>query len=108
MAFDDGSVASVQYLANGHATYPKERIELFFDGKVIRIDNYRKLAAWGVAGLQSRWPQSQDKGHAALAAAFVEAVRSGGPPPIPQDELLEVSEWSIRAGDLAVRGGGTA
>jgi hypothetical protein len=37
----------------------------------------------------------QDKGQAACARAFVEAVREGGPSPIPAAELLEVSRVSI-------------
>ncbi|MBC7789368.1 MAG: bi-domain-containing oxidoreductase [Anaerolineae bacterium] len=108
IGFEDGSLATVQYLANGSRSFPKERIELFFERKTIRIDNYRKLSAWGIGGLATRWPRAQDKGHAALAAAFVNAVRSGGKAPIPLAELLEVSEWSIRAAELAVSGGGTA
>lgn len=106
LRFRDGSVASIQYLANGNQGFPKERVELFFDGKTVRVDNYRSLQAWGVDGIATRWPQSQDKGHAALAAAFVSAVRSGGPSPIPVAELLEVTEWSIRAAALAATGGG--
>ncbi|HEU4564644.1 MAG TPA: bi-domain-containing oxidoreductase [Gemmatimonadaceae bacterium] len=108
LAFADGSVATIHYLANGHRAFPKERVELFHDGNVIRIDNYRRIDAWGIQGLATRWPKAQDKGHAALAAAFVEAVRSGGAPPIPVEELLEVSEWSITAGELAAAGGGSA
>lgn len=108
LAFADGSVGSIQYLANGHKGFPKERIELFFDGKVIRIDNFRRLEAWGIDGLATRLPQRQDKGHEALAAAFLRSVRDGAPPPIPVEELLEVSEWSIRAQELAAVGGGEA
>ncbi len=102
IAFEDGSIATIAYLANGPRTFPKERIELFFDGKGIRIDNFRRLESWGVPGIANRLAQRQDKGHAALAAAFVAAIRGGGPDPIPADELLEVAEWSIRAGALAV------
>ncbi|MDQ6828097.1 MAG: hypothetical protein M3081_04445, partial [Gemmatimonadota bacterium] len=57
---------------------------------------------WGVPGIANRLAQRQDKGHAALAAAFVAAVKGTGADPIPADELLEVAEWSIRAGALAV------
>jgi predicted dehydrogenase/threonine dehydrogenase-like Zn-dependent dehydrogenase len=108
LGFADGSIATIHYLANGHRGFPKERVELFFDGKVIRIDNFRSLEAWGVPGIATRLPRSQDKGHAALAAAFLAAVRSAGEPPIALEELLEVSEWSIRAGALAAAGGGHA
>jgi hypothetical protein len=39
----------------------------------------------------------QDKGQKACAAAFVRAVESGGPAPIPLDELLEVARVTIEA-----------
>lgn len=105
LAFDDGSIASVQYLANGDKSYPKERVELFHDGRVLRIDNFRRVESWGMK-VGQRFAHAQDKGHAALAAAFVQAVR-GGQPPIDLEELLEVSRWSVRAAALARRGGGS-
>jgi len=94
LAFEDGSIASVQYLANGPGAFPKERVELFWDGKGLRIDNFRSMKGWGVKGI-SGWPgRRQDKGQKALVAAFVEAIRGGGVGPIAHDELLEVSRES--------------
>ena len=45
-----------------------------------------------------------DKGHAAEIAAWHAAVKSGGPAPIPLDEVLEVSRWAIRAAEQARSG----
>ena len=106
LSFADGSVATIQYLSTGARDFPKERIELVVGGRIVRIDNFRKLEAWGVEGVASRWPSAQDKGHSALADAFVKSVRGQAAPPIPPDELLEVSRWSIRAAELARQGGG--
>jgi predicted dehydrogenase/threonine dehydrogenase-like Zn-dependent dehydrogenase len=108
LGFSDGSLASIRYLSNGHRAFPKERVELFANGAVVRIDNWRTMRGWGVGGLTTHLPHAQDKGHANLVAAFVRAVRGEGPPPIPPDEILEVSRWAIRAGELASRGGGVA
>jgi predicted dehydrogenase/threonine dehydrogenase-like Zn-dependent dehydrogenase len=108
LGFADESIASIRYLGNGHRGFPKERVELFADGAVVRIDNWRMMRGWGVGGLTTHLPHAQDKGHAALAGAFVRAVRGEGPPPIAPDEILEVSRWAIRAGELASRGGGVA
>ena len=108
LGFADGSIASIRYLNNGHRAFPKERVELFADGKVVRIDNWRTMRGWGVDGVTTRVPHQQDKGHAALAAAFLFAVRERGGPPIAPDEIIEVSRWAIRAGRLAARGGGVA
>lgn len=108
LGFADGSIASIRYLSNGHRGFPKERVELFADGSVVRIDNWRTMRGWGVPGLTTHLPHAQDKGHEALASAFVRAIRGGSPPPIPLEEILEVSRWAILAGKLASRGGGVA
>jgi predicted dehydrogenase/threonine dehydrogenase-like Zn-dependent dehydrogenase len=107
LSFEDGSAASIQYVSNGDKGFPKERVEMFFDGKVIRLDNFRKIFAWGITGLDSRLPRSQDKGHAALVAAFLKSVQNGDAPPISANELLEVALVSIEAGRLAREGGGS-
>jgi predicted dehydrogenase len=107
ISFADGSTAAIHYLANGAKSFPKERIECFFDGKTVAIDNWRRLHRFGVPG-GSRWFEragKMDKGHSAEIAAWVRAVREGGPAPIPLEELLEVSRWAIRAGEMAVAPG---
>jgi predicted dehydrogenase len=107
ISFADGSTAAIHYLANGAKSFPKERIECFFDGKTVAIDNWRRLHRFGVPG-GSRWFEragKMDKGHSAEIAAWVRAVRAGGPAPIPLGELLEVSRWAIRAGEMALERG---
>jgi predicted dehydrogenase/threonine dehydrogenase-like Zn-dependent dehydrogenase len=106
LSFADGSVGAIQYLANGSKAMPKERLELHFDGKSIRLDNFKKISAVGIPGLSTALPKPQDKGHAALVASFMESVRSGRESPIPLAEILEVSAISIEAGRLARTGGG--
>ncbi|WP_334163940.1 bi-domain-containing oxidoreductase [Phenylobacterium sp.] len=97
LSFADGSIGVINYLANGHKTFPKERLEVFASGRIIVLDNYRRLTAHGVAGFRAMRTFGQDKGQRDCARAFVEAVRSGGPSPIPLDEIIEVSRVSIEA-----------
>lgn len=99
LAFADGSMASVQYLATGHKGFPKERVEVFAGGKVMSCENFRVTRGWGVKGACKT--KGQDKGHAACVGAFLKAVKSGGTSPIPVEELLEVSRATI----AAARGG---
>ena len=105
--FRDGSTAVVHYLASGARAFPKERIECFWDGRTVAIDNWRRLRRFGVGGPLWERPRGMDKGHADELRAWAAAVRAGGPPPIPLDELFEVSRWAIRAGRMA-RGAGAA
>jgi predicted dehydrogenase/threonine dehydrogenase-like Zn-dependent dehydrogenase len=108
VAFADGSIASIQYLANGNKGFPKERVELFWEGKVARIDNFRSIEGWGVSPRNPGLIRSQDKGHDAMAEAFLAAVRGEGPPPIPGDEILEVARWVLRLGEGAQAAGGSS
>lgn len=105
LTFADGSFGAVHYLANGHKAFPKERLEVFCEGKVLQLDNFRRLAGYGWRRFSSMRLWSQDKGNTACAAAFVQAIDRGGPSPIPFDELLEVTRASFDiVARLKVRG----
>lgn len=95
LRFVDGSIATIHYFANGHAALPKERLEIYCGGRVLLLDNFRRLTAHGWRGFSRMKSYRQDKGQKACVAAFVEAVRNGGPPPIPVDEILEASRVAI-------------
>ena len=95
LKFEDGSIGVVQYLANGSKAFPKERLEVFAAGRVLQLDNFRKLKGFGWPGFTTMNLWRQDKGQKACAAAFVKAVSAGGPAPIPFDQILEVARVSI-------------
>ena len=97
LGFEDGSLAQVNYVSSGASSFPKERITLFWDGKTAVIDNWRVVRRYGLGrgGIQLRRPV--EKGHAEEIRAWVTAVQSGSPAPIPLNEIEEVSQWSIRA-----------
>ncbi|MFN3944306.1 MAG: bi-domain-containing oxidoreductase [Allosphingosinicella sp.] len=101
LSFADGSHGTIHYFANGAKSFPKERIELFGGGRILQLDNYRTLVGHGWPGFTKARSRGGDKGQSACAAAFLQALRGGGPAPIPYDELIEVSRWSIRAGEFA-------
>ena len=95
LRFADGSIGTIHYFANGSRSFPKERLEVFATGRVLQLDNFRRLTAFGWPGFHSLRLWRQDKGHNACAAAFLEAIRGSGPPPIPPEEIFEVSRWAI-------------
>ncbi|GLI36439.1 bi-domain-containing oxidoreductase [Desulforhabdus amnigena] len=95
LGFADGSLGTVHYFADGHKSFPKERLEVFCGGRVLQLDNFRKLRGFGWKGFRKMNLWRQDKGQAACAAAFVEAVKEGKPGPIPLEELVEVSRVTI-------------
>lgn len=87
LGFADGSVGTVHYFANGSKSYPKETLEVFGDGRVIRMENFRKTTGFGFKGFNSFRTWRQDKGHRGEIAAFINAVakwrESGDTIPIP-------------------------
>jgi predicted dehydrogenase len=98
LRFACGSLGTVVYLANGSKSFPKERLEVFASGRVLQLDNFRRLTGYGWPGFKSMNLWSQDKGQAACAKAFCDALRTGGPSPIPIGELLEVSNVTLKLG----------
>jgi predicted dehydrogenase/NADPH:quinone reductase-like Zn-dependent oxidoreductase len=98
LRFADGSIGTVHYFANGPKSFPKERLEVFAAGRVLQLDNFRRLAGFGWPGFRKMSLWRQDKGQNACAKAFVEAVVGRAGAPIPVDEVLEVARISI---DLA-------
>lgn len=100
LSFDDGSLGVVHYLANGHASFPKERLEVFCGGRVLALDNFRRLTAYGWPGFKKSNLWRQDKGQASEVQAFVDAVRDNRMAPIPFEEIVEVTGISFDVAGL--------
>ncbi|HHF3130437.1 TPA: bi-domain-containing oxidoreductase [Vibrio diabolicus] len=95
LGFADGSFGTIHYLANGAANFPKERVEVFAAGRVLQLDNFRKLKGFGWPGFSKMNLWKQDKGQTGCAAAFLSAIESGKESPIPARELFEVARVTI-------------
>jgi len=95
LTFADGSFGTIHYLANGHKSFPKERLEIFSTGRIIQLDNFRGLRGFGWPGFKKMNLWNQDKGQNDCAKAFVDAIMQGSPSPIAFDELIEVARVTI-------------
>ena len=91
LTFADGSVGTLHYLANGHRSVPKERLEVFCAGRVLQLDNFRTLRGYGWPGFRKLNLWRQDKGHSAEVQAFCRSIIEQRPAPIPFAELIEVT-----------------
>ncbi|MFF6998952.1 bi-domain-containing oxidoreductase [Streptomyces sp. NPDC008313] len=106
LRYPDGSTATISYVTTGAAGFPKETLDLVADGKVLRLDDFVRASLFVDAGgarkrwVSSRLPKARDKGQEAELAAFVRAVRTGGPMPVPLESLAATT-----AATLAVRTG---
>ncbi|MFI2645507.1 bi-domain-containing oxidoreductase [Streptomyces sp. NPDC018610] len=101
LRYPDGSVATISYVTTGAPGFPKETLDLVADGKVLRLDDFVRASVHGrERWVSSRLPKARDKGQSAELAAFVRAVRTGGPMPVPLRSLVATT-----AATLAVRAG---
>jgi predicted dehydrogenase/threonine dehydrogenase-like Zn-dependent dehydrogenase len=91
--FEDGSVASLTYTALGHKDHPKETAELYVDGKIAVLEDYKKLAVLGASGRDVATP-AQDKGLQDELVAFADAI-NGGTWPMPWWQQLQVARLAL-------------
>jgi predicted dehydrogenase len=91
--FLDGSIGTLHYFTNGDRRFPKERLEVFCAGKILQLDNFRRLRSFGWSNFSGQQLLRQDKGQRRCAANFVDAITSGDDANlIPIEELLEVCQ----------------
>jgi polar amino acid transport system substrate-binding protein len=91
ISFADGSIANLLYLANGDSAVSKEYIEVFCEGGVARLEDFTRLELSRNRKVK-RYKSPRDKGHVQELKQVLKAMASGGPSPIPFDELFEVTE----------------
>ena len=96
LRFENGSNAVINYFANGSKSYPKEKVEVFCQGKVLSLDNWRKLSAFGVRGFRTVRGR-MDKGQARQFALLTERLRKGGEPLIPLGSIVNTTRASFAA-----------
>lgn len=104
LRYPDGSLATLSYVTTGAPGFPKETLDLVADGKVLRLDDFVRASVHGPEKwVSSRLPKARDKGQNAELAAFVKAVRTGGPMPVPLESLVATTTawpppapWSTR------------
>jgi len=94
--FPDGSVGVVDYLANGDKSFPKERVEVFGGGRIAVLDDFRRLEMIE-NGEKREVRRAQEKGWKNEMLAFAKAIREGGQPPIPYEQLIGVTKATFAA-----------
>ena len=102
LQFADGSIGTIHYLANGHKAFPKERLEIFTEGKVLVLNNFRKMHSFGFKNFKKMNLWRQDKGQRRCVAAFLNAIKEGKYP-IPVEEIFEVHAVCLNLQDQVRR-----
>ncbi|TDT95993.1 putative dehydrogenase [Streptomyces sp. 846.5] len=100
LRYPGGSTATISYVSNGAPGFPKETLDLISDGQVLRLDDFVRASVHGSKRwVSSRLPKARDKGQRAELDAFLEAVRTGGPMPVPLESLAATTAatFAVRA-----------
>jgi polar amino acid transport system substrate-binding protein len=96
LRFSDGSNGAIAYLSEGDKAMPKERVEIFSEGKSFVLDDYRGAVGYRNGREESIKPRQQDKGQADETRAVCEVVLTGGPAPISLDDLAATTRATFR------------
>jgi predicted dehydrogenase/threonine dehydrogenase-like Zn-dependent dehydrogenase len=96
LKFVNGTQGVINYFSNGSKSYSKERLEVYSQGRVLILDNFRKLEGYGFSGFSSISGKI-DKGHKEQFKRLIELVQFGGEALINLDEIVNSSKASFAA-----------
>jgi len=96
--YENGSIGTVHYFANGAKALTKEHIEVFQDGNTYIIEDFIK-SRWYLAGQKAKIDKApnQNKGQAEMVKQFLEGLKNGKAAPISFPEIYAVMAASIAA-----------
>ncbi|MEU3273743.1 bi-domain-containing oxidoreductase [Saccharomonospora sp. NPDC006951] len=96
LRYPDSSTAVLSYVTSGGSAYPKETIDMVADGKILRFDDFQRAELYGGGkSVSPRIPQGRDKGQRAELDAFVTAIATGGPMPVPLSSLAATTAATL-------------
>ncbi len=94
--YENGSIGTVCYFANGDKSLPKERIEIFAGGRAAVLEDFRSVTVHSRGRQKDKKLLVQDKGQKTEIQLFLDAVIKGGSSPIPFDELCMTSHVTFK------------
>ncbi|MEO6282732.1 MAG: bi-domain-containing oxidoreductase [Dyadobacter sp.] len=96
LRYQNGSTGVINYFSNGHASYSKERVEIYSLGRTLVLDNFITLTGYGFKGF-TRYRSGQDKGHDTQFRRLKEMVSNGGSSLIPFGEIINTTRATFAA-----------
>ncbi|NQT16968.1 MAG: hypothetical protein HQ582_29695 [Planctomycetes bacterium] len=101
--FEDGSIATLTYTALGTRQYSKELMEIYVDGQVISLNDYKRLEFHGCHARPFS-TRLVEKGHRQELTAFFDAIRTNGSWPIPLWQQVQATEISHTVESILTQG----
>lgn len=94
IAYADGSVCSLIYTAFGNKAHPKEEMDIFLDGSVLRLIDYKTLTEPGRGTL---WTSvTVEKGQLEELQCLAHCLEKGGPWPISAEDQFGAARTSFQ------------
>ena len=91
LTYENGSIGTICYLANGDKSLSKERVEIFARGSTAVLDDFRILSMHGHGKKKDKRLLTQDKGQKEEVRAFIDAILQGRGEPIAFEEIHSAS-----------------
>jgi predicted dehydrogenase/threonine dehydrogenase-like Zn-dependent dehydrogenase len=96
LEFENGSIGTISYFANGSKSLAKEYVEIHRAGVSGILRDFKEVEFYGKGKPERKKLLNQDKGQAAMVKAFVDVVRNGGQPPISPQEIFAVTRATFK------------
>ncbi len=97
LRFADGSIGTVVYTALGDGRLAKESLEVFGEGRVARLDDFRTLELYANGAVEKSRSSNQDKGFEEELRRFLAALSGGGEIPIPYAQAVATTRATFAA-----------
>jgi polar amino acid transport system substrate-binding protein len=91
MKYQNGSIGTISYFANGDKKLPKERIEIFCHGAAAIIDDFKELAIYAKGKKNRNKLISQNKGQRQEVKQFILSILKGTGELISFNEIYNTS-----------------
>jgi predicted dehydrogenase len=105
LTYQNGSIGTISYFANGDKGVPKERIEVFCHGTVAIVDDFKELTIYSNGKRRRKKLLSQDKGQKQVVNQFVNAILNGTGELMSFKEIYNTSLVSFKIIDSIQSGG---
>ena len=96
LKFQDGSIANINYFSNGNKSVSKEFLQVFSNGNILEIDNFRKYQGYFANGSSRKFKKwSQDKGHSNQVKHFSSSILSNSMFSLNPLDIIAVTRIAI-------------
>lgn len=97
LEFENGSIGTISYLANGSKSLAKEYVEVHRAGVSGILKDFKEVEIFGKGKPEQKKLLNQDKGQAAMVKSYIDVVKNGGRPPISPQEIFAVTLATLKA-----------